>query len=294
MRQINIPILAKDFRLLTFYGGEPHMDVPTIDTDELYILARINNWTEFGNLLLLLNALSAQEFETHKKLILYVPYFPGARQDRNPGGNTPLTVTVYAETLAAQLKHFDLFDEVMLCVFDIHSDTALDLIDHSVYFCSIHVVNLLPSQLDLNVFDDDYNGIIAPDEGAIDRAFDMGAAMNLPVITCHKVREFGTGRITNYQLPVITTGKKWLVVDDICDGGATFNLLARAFAEQVPDGILHLYVSHGIFSKGVSAIDSLISKIYTTDSFASPYHMYDDPRLVVLPIPDPFDPKVIP
>ena len=62
-----------------------------------------------------------------------------------------------------------------------------------------------------------------------------------------------------------------LVVDDICDGGGTFLLLAEALRKAGIDNNLELYVSHGIFSKGTDIIYKSFYPIYTTNSFFRGY-----------------------
>ena len=69
---------------LFFPGGEPHVKLQTIEDDKVFIRALIPTWKHFGELIVLLNALHHQ----HKEVTLFMPYFPGARQDRNPDGNT--------------------------------------------------------------------------------------------------------------------------------------------------------------------------------------------------------------
>jgi ribose-phosphate pyrophosphokinase len=59
-----------------------------------------------------------------------------------------------------------------------------------------------------------------------------------------------------------------LVVDDLCDGGATFLALADALADVVADA--GLYVSHGVFSKGLDALLGRYGRIITTDSILDP------------------------
>jgi len=56
-----------------------------------------------------------------------------------------------------------------------------------------------------------------------------------------------------------------LIVDDICDGGGTFTLLAKAICEVKPDCNIDLVVSHGIFSRGLP-IEG-IRHVFATDSF---------------------------
>jgi len=81
-------------------------------------------------------------------------------------------------------------------------------------------------------------------------------------------------------------GAVYIIVDDICDGGGTFNLLAEEFfKDPASEGAeLALFVSHGIFSKGLNAIDKRITSIYTTDSWAQTPRGLVPPedRLIVL------------
>lgn len=60
----------------------------------------------------------------------------------------------------------------------------------------------------------------------------------------------------------------FIVIDDICDGGATFIAIAEKLKPLKPKS-LSLMVSHGIFSKGLKDLGSLYNNIYTTNSFKS-------------------------
>lgn len=56
------------------------------------------------------------------------------------------------------------------------------------------------------------------------------------------------------------------VVDDICDGGATFISLAQMLRRTQPQMTsLNLYVTHGIFSKGFYELMSFYDKIYVSN-----------------------------
>lgn len=76
---------------------------------------------------------------------------------------------------------------------------------------------------------------------------------DLPFIHGEKVRDQSTGRITSYEVVGNPKGKRVLIVDDICDGGATFITLAKALLGQGATEV-HLFVSHGIFSKGTRVL----------------------------------------
>lgn len=65
---------------------------------------------------------------------------------------------------------------------------------------------------------------------------------------------------------LLQQGDDILIVDDICDGGATFLKIAK----ELPNTNLYLYVTHGIFSKGLGDLSRYFIKIFSTDSFPSP------------------------
>jgi ribose-phosphate pyrophosphokinase len=81
------------------------------------------------------------------------------------------------------------------------------------------------------------------------------------LILCHKVRNPETGALSS---PVVLNEKllefalkdinsQFIVVDDIIDGGGTFIQLGKKLVEEygVSTGNLHLFATHGIFSKGL-------------------------------------------
>jgi len=94
--------------------------------------------------------------------------------------------------------------------------------------------------------------------------------LDVGVIDASKVRDVKTGEIlytsVNYQEGGLK-GKNVLIVDDICDGGRTFIELARVLENYNEANSVDLYVTHGIFSKGLGVFDGLIDKIYTPNSW---------------------------
>lgn len=56
-------------------------------------------------------------------------------------------------------------------------------------------------------------------------------------------------------------GKICLITDDICDGGGTFLLTAMALKDRGAVDV-KLYVTHGIFSKGLDIFRGIVSNIY--------------------------------
>lgn len=252
---------ASGIETMFFPGGEPHVKVPLFE-EPLLLHLKLRAWTNVAFAACLQNALLAQG----TSFKAFIPYFPGARQDRTDG-TAPLTVRIMVELLG-YTKTF---------VFDPHSSI---LIDHSD---SIRA--LMPK--DLNMRSPwGVAGIIAPDAGAHDRAISYRNryAPEVPVLECSKVRNPQTGALSHFNMPLLHRAGRYIIVDDICDGGGTFNLLAGAFAKDpfAADSELEMFVSHGIFSKGVNAISPIIKKITTTDSWCKPSRSYS--RLTVIPL----------
>lgn len=194
--------------------------------------------------------------EDHEiKSVLIMPYMPAARADRG----LPFGLEVYAQFINSML-----IDQII--IFDPHSEVTAQYLSayetltvtySSELFALPHMKAVLNG----------YDGIIAPDKGAVDRATAMADLANLPVYTATKSRDEETGRLSNFSLEGLPGDGNYLIVDDICDGGGTFLGLADALG--LPKEQLDLYVSHGVFSK--NALKNLPEKfgyVFTTNSYA--------------------------
>lgn len=73
---------------------------------------------------------------------------------------------------------------------------------------------------------------------------------------------------------------KFVIVDDLCDGGGTFTAIAKAIKQVAPAAKVYLVVTHAIFSKGFKPFMGLIDRIYCTDS----YETFDYPLVTQLKI----------
>ena len=107
--------------------------------------------------------------------------------------------------------------------------------------------------------------VLLPDAGA--SRYELKGALQ-----CAKKRDPATGKLSGFEVPDFE-GHDALIVDDICDGGGTFIGLAQAIRTKYAADIwaghpkkLYLYVTHGIFSKGLSQLFIYFDKIYTTNS----------------------------
>ena len=65
--------------------------------------------------------------------------------------------------------------------------------------------------------------------------------------------------------------KTVLAIDDICDGGSTFLCVANAL-QRFSIECLDLYVSHGVFSRGIDMIADKYTTIYCSNSYSDICH----------------------
>ena len=240
------PLLPEMF---LFPGGEPHVVVEprNLRDSRVWIEAHIGNMVDFGYLMATVNAVSRCK---PKRLGLYIPYFPGARQD-HPEPGTPFTLQVYADIVNTMGAH-------AVVVADPHSNVMPAL---------VRCTTIEPKDI-LWMVDKitKYNGVICPDSGAGKRAQAVATLLNVPLYTAGKVRDQKTGKLSGFWVDKLPAQGRYLVVDDICDGGATFVGLADAVYQQGAY-ILDLYVTHGIFSKGYDTLLTKYERIITTDSY---------------------------
>ena len=192
--------------------------------------------------------------------VAVIPYLPGARQDRG----LPFGARVYADVLNA----FPL-DQVI--AFDPHSPVIEDLVHNVTSVGSANVVRRwVVGRADRDSAPQRYTGIIAPDAGGVARASAAAAITHLPLFRAQKHRDEATGKLSGFTCEELPVDGKFLVVDDICDGGGTFMGLAQATGLRRDQ--LGLFVSHGVFSGQAASLVDHFEDIWTTDSFA------DDPR----------------
>jgi ribose-phosphate pyrophosphokinase len=207
-------------------------------------------------------------FRNPDPAILVMPYLPSGRGDKDRPSP--------ARANAVMAARSGITDIVTL---DPHSPVWLDTM--SAVDSSIHVHELaLGDTVSMAVRGHTYLGVIGPDAGSKNRASLIADALELPVHLCSKHRDPNTGRLSGYQAPqeIIDNPGEYLVVDDICDGGGTFLLLAQALSDQ---HTLDLWVSHGGFTRGAITLlgkyrysrkpDGVISyrNVFTSDSLRS-------------------------
>lgn len=261
------------FETMYFPAGEAHVkvlaDKERTDVGPLTQYARINSadGNELFELAMWADAVKKRE----EKAILHIPYLPGARADHQE--EAVYGARVYADFLnSLHLDH-------IVC-FDPHSMQMPSLLKNWSAIPSTRLVrHHIVGKADQDDKPQRYQGIIAPDKGAVYRAAQVAKACHLPLYRAEKHRDPDTGKLSGFTCEEVPNEGKFLVVDDICDGGGTFMGLAEAIG--VGRDRLGLYVSHGVFSGASYNLHKYFSEIWTTDSLDTA-HNIDDPW-----IPDP-------
>ena len=182
---------------------------------------------------------------------LDITYLPYARQDKEISNTTTFALHVFADILNS-LHFYD----IEIC--DPHSEVALNLIKRSRAVYPTEKLEKVINLTEINVF-------CYPDKGAVKKYSGLykSSLIKFPFIYGEKVRDQLTGYITSYELFGNPSGKNVLIVDDLCDGGATFIILAK---ELIARGAaeVNLFITHGIFSKGLKGLhESGIKRIFT-------------------------------
>lgn len=190
-----------------------------------------------------------------KKWNLYVPYLPYGRQDKPVSNQTTFNLAMFIKML--QPLNFE-----RVATLDAHNPKAL----------MGHIINRSALEVQLKVLAQvKPDHIIYPDHGAEDRYLGLNHPSS---IVFAKVRDQSTGQITgiDYAYPsnkyahVLKPGHKVLIVDDICDGGATFLSIVEKIRKDCEALDVHLFVTHGIFSKGREILEDVGITLHTTNS----------------------------
>lgn len=185
--------------------------------------------------------------------ILYLPYLPYARQDKEVSNATTFNFRVFGEML-----NWLGFDQIRSV--DAHNpELAAKLITG---FWNVPPLNFHDSVI--KKFKP--SCLVFPDNGAWAR-YGYHATINL---IGHKERDPLTGAIISYSLigsEEQTYGNRFLIIDDICDGGRTFLEAAKQLKlMHGPDIKIGLAVTHGIFSQGRKVLEDAGIEIFTTTS----------------------------
>lgn len=250
-----------DFKHIKFSDGSSNLKLlvePSFTIDNYYSLS-IDPSTAgdlvLWEILLAVDALDRFASECSKRY-LSLPYLPHARADRRFETGNSFPLDIFTKAIQALS-----FDEVFL--YDAHSDYFYDN-------CRVQIIEAKQWQCFLaagvNVISGDI--LIAPDKGARKKIVELQQHLDNKmiatfVVEASKKRDKETGRIIETTLSdnCDVKGKRCIIVDDLADGAGTFIPLAEKLKEAGASQV-DLYVTHGIFAKGLDILKEFIDNVY--------------------------------
>ncbi len=261
---------------IKFPGGEIHVTLnPYMRVNEISIQAHLDSSDAIMELLMATDALKRAYPDA--AVTLDMPYVPYARQDRVNEPGEAHSIKVFCNLINAQ-------GYKQVRIQDPHSDVTTALLDRVVVEDPRSIIEAVIDMIGVR------HGVkcalVSPDAGARKRVLSFAKRFKTYVVFADKVRDTRTGKITGTEIHGAMPDKPLLIVDDICDGGRTFIELAKAIRQrEVEEGQtdegkikrpLYLYVTHGIFSKGLDPLLAEFNAVLTRNNWT------DDKRAVTV------------
>jgi len=249
MNRLYIGDVEINLKSSTFPGGEVYVKIDQQEDNRFRrfrIESHIRHSSDVMELLMLTDAVR-RKFGSDIDIDLVMPYLPYARQDRVCRAGESLSIAVFCNLINSQG-----YSDVE--VWDCHSEVGLALLDNLTHRKQWQFVRNI--DLPKNTC------LVSPDLGATKKLEGFS-----PAVVASKFRDEDEVHLEIIKTSLSDGDENLLVVDDICDGGATFIALAKEL-RKLTDGNLYLYTTHGIYSKGIRPLMKYYKHFYTANPFA--------------------------
>ena len=248
-----------DARVERFNDQEIFVEVfENVRGEDMFIMQSTSNPAN-DNLMELLIMADALRRSSAARITAVVPYFGYARQDRRAKARTPISAKLVANMMVTagieRVLTMDLHAAQIQGFFDIPVDNlyaspvfALDIMHHFGKRDDVMVVS--------------------PDVGGVARARELAQRIGAPLSIVDKRRE-KPGEVAEMTVIGDVTGKRCIIVDDICDTAGTLCKAAEVLMEHGATEV-HSYITHGVLSgPAVERISkSVMKQLVITDSIA--------------------------
>lgn len=260
----------------TFPAGERYIKIENIDeirgfiTKDSIVNVYLNSADSDSviDCLLLSDAIS-RVFKNNFMLNLITSYLPYSRQDRVCKDGESFSLSVFLDMVTS------FYDKVL--TIDMHNpkvlESSLHLISSFINNTDVNYgdkfINVFGDYKDLNSISQDSAYFVAVDEGATNRTIKAKKYFNNNnnIIQFKKVRDSGKVKVTLVDnQEYIKDAKKFIITDDIIDGGATFNKIAEALYNINEEADFILVASHGIFSAGLETLKHNFDSLFVLDN----------------------------
>jgi ribose-phosphate pyrophosphokinase len=245
----------------------------TVRGHELFIIQ--STMAPAENLLELLLLVDAAKRASARHIIVVIPYFGFARQDRKDKPRVPIASKLIANLLTAAGIH-------RIITMDLHADQIQGFFDVPVdhmYASSIFIPYLQHLGLEKLCMS-------SPDTGGTRRAGTYAKFLGADLVLCYKQRS-KPNQIGEMTIIGEVAGKNVVLVDDIIDTAGTICRAANLIKENGAASVRAM-CTHGVLSgKAIQSIDkSALEEVVITDTI--PLRHDASPKIKVLSTADVF------
>ncbi|WP_370275578.1 ribose-phosphate pyrophosphokinase [Salipiger bermudensis] len=242
--------------------------------EDMFIIQPTSNPAN-DNLMELLIIADALKRSSAARITAVIPYFGYARQDRRTKARTPITAKLVANMIAEagieRVLTMDLHATQIQGFFDIPVD--------NLYASPVFALDIMKH------FEGELEDVmvVSPDVGGVARARELAKRINAPLSIVDKRRE-KPGEIAEMTVIGDVTGKKCIIVDDICDTAGTLCKAAEILMNHGATEV-HAYITHGVLSgPAVERVtNSVMKSLVITDSIAATDAVAAAPNIRVVP-----------
>jgi len=272
-RGINVNLV--EARVERFNDGEIFVEVfENVRGEDMFIIQSTSNPAN-DNLMELLIMADALRRSSAKRITAVIPYFGYARQDRRSKARTPISAKLVANMLVEagieRVLTMDLHAAQIQGFFDIPVD--------NLYASPVFALDIL-QQFKGHI---DELMVVSPDVGGVTRARELAKRINAPLAIVDKRRE-AAGEVAEMTVIGDVTGKRCIIVDDMCDTAGT---LCKAAEQLLENGAseVHAYTTHGVLSgPAVERItNSVLKSMVITDTIAPTEAVVATPNIRIIP-----------
>ena len=240
-----------DARVERFNDGEIFVEVfENVRGEDMFIIQPTSKPAN-DNLMELLIMADALRRSSAARITAVIPYFGYARQDRRTKARTPISAKLVSNLITEggieRVLTMDLHAAQIQGFFDIPVD--------NLYASPIFALDIL------HQFGGDMDDvmIVSPDVGGVARARELATRIGVPLSIVDKRRE-KAGEVSGMTVIGDVTGKKCIIIDDICDTAGTLCKAAEVLMEAGAQEV-HSYITHGVMSgPAVERIENSVMK----------------------------------
>lgn len=246
-----------DVRVEQFNDGEIFVEIfDNVRNEEVFVIQSTSKPAN-DNLMELLVITDALRRASAKRITAVMPYFGYARQDRKTAARTPISAKLVANLLTEAGV-----DRVL--TMDLHAGQIQGFFDTPVDNLYAAPVFALDVKHHFKNLDDVI--VVSPDVGGVARARELAKRIGVGLAIVDK-RRGAPGEVESMTIIGDITGKRCIIVDDICDTAGTLCKAAELLKTEGATEV-HAYISHGVLSApAVERItNSVMSSLVITNS----------------------------